>query len=68
MFAFKRLLLEGFSFPCDFGFIPSTKADGGDPLDILLMSEEPVHVGCLVDVRLIGLLEATETENGKSKQ
>jgi inorganic pyrophosphatase len=65
LFSLARLLPEGFSFPYDFGFIPSTRAEDGDPLDIMVMMDEPVHVGCLLKIRLIGVIEAVETEEGQ---
>jgi inorganic pyrophosphatase len=59
-------LTAGLSFPFDFGFIPSTKAEDGDPLDVLILMDEPAFPGCLVHVHLLGLLEAKQTENGKT--
>ncbi len=65
-FTLGGLLPEGLVFPFDFGFIPSTLAEDGDPLDIMILMDEPAHVGCLVDVRIIGVIEAEQTENGKA--
>jgi len=59
-------LPEGLVFPFDFGFIPSTLAEDGDPLDLMILMDEPAHVGCLVDVRVIGVIEAEQTEDGKA--
>ena len=53
-------------FPFNFGFIPGTKADDGDPLDILILNEEPLFSGCLVKARLIGVIKAEQTEEGKT--
>jgi inorganic pyrophosphatase len=64
-FALGGLLPEGLIFPFDFGFIPSTVADDGDPLDVMILMDEPAHVGCLVDVRVIGVIEAEQIEDGK---
>jgi inorganic pyrophosphatase len=64
VFALGGLLPEGLAFPYDFGFIPSTLGADGDPLDIMVMMEEPAHVGCLLDVRIIGVIEAEQTEDG----
>jgi inorganic pyrophosphatase len=66
LFMLAALLPEGMAFPFDFGFIPSTLGDDGDPLDLMVLMDEPAHVGCLVDVRLIGVLEAQQTEDGKT--
>jgi len=59
----SKVLPQGSYFPFDFGFIPSTAADDGDPLDVLLISDEPTFAGCVVPARLIGVLEAEQTEN-----
>lgn len=67
LFALAGLLPEGMVFPYDFGFIPSTLGEDGDPLDILVFMDEPVSVGCVVDVRLIGVIEAEQTEEGKTQ-
>lgn len=65
LFALGGLLPEGLAFPFDFGFIPSTRAQDGDPLDIMILMDEPAHVGCLLDVRIIGMIEADQIEDGK---
>lgn len=65
LFALSGLLAEGLSFPFDFGFIPSTKAQDGDPLDVMVLMDEPAHVGCLLDIRIIGVIEAEQTEGAK---
>lgn len=68
LFGLSHVLPQGFSFPVDFGFIPSTVADDGDALDILVLMDEPAHVGCLVDVRLIGVIKLEQTEDGKTTE
>ena len=68
LFSLSHLLPEGFSFPFDFGFIPSTAAEDGDPLDIIVLMDEPAHVGCLLDVRLVGVFKVVQTEEGKQSQ
>jgi len=67
LFMLGGLLPEGMMFPFDFGFIPSTLGDDGDPVDIMVLMDAPAHVGCLIDVRLIGLIEAEQTEDGKTE-
>jgi inorganic pyrophosphatase len=64
----KGVLPEGAVFPFDFGSIPGTLADDGDPLDVLLLMDEPVFVGCLVECRLLGVIEAEQTEKGKTER
>ncbi|MBV9995249.1 MAG: inorganic diphosphatase [Caulobacteraceae bacterium] len=68
LFLLKSLLPEGMSFPADFGFIPSTLAEDGDPLDVMVLADEPTCVGALVSVRLIGALEAEEVEHGRTER
>lgn len=61
----STVLPEGMVFPYDFGFIPSTLGQDGDPLDILILMDEPVVPGCVVRARLIGAIEAEQKEKGK---
>jgi inorganic pyrophosphatase len=61
----KKVLPEGHVFPFDFGFIPQTKGEDGDPLDVLVMMDEPAFAGCVVECRMIGVLEATQSQAGK---
>ena len=65
-FELKRMLPDGMSFPLDFGFIPSTRGEDGDPVDILILNDEPSAVGTLLAVRLIGVIEADQTEQGET--
>lgn len=60
------VLPTGMSFPLDFGFVPATLADDGDPLDILVVADAPSAPGCVVHVRLVGVIEAEQTEHGKT--
>ena len=62
LFKLDGLLPAGAVFPYDFGFVPATLGDDGDPLDVLVLMEEPAFVGCLVPSRLIGVIEAEQTE------
>ena len=52
----------GAVFPFDFGYIPSTRGGDGDPLDVLVLMDEPAFPGCLVSGKLIGIIEAEQTE------
>jgi inorganic pyrophosphatase len=65
-FTLKRLLPEGMSFPLDFGFVPGTRAEDGDPIDILVLNDEPSAIGTLMSVRLIGVIEAEQTQDGET--
>jgi inorganic pyrophosphatase len=62
LFELKRMLPDGMSFPLDFGFIPATRGEDGDPLDILVLGDAPTPIGVLLEVRLIGVIEARQTE------
>jgi inorganic pyrophosphatase len=66
LFELAGLLPEGMSFPMDFGFIPSTLAEDGDPTDVLVLADEPSPVGCLAEVRLVGVIEGEQTEHGET--
>jgi inorganic pyrophosphatase len=65
-FRLEKMLPQENVFPFDFGFIPSTKADDGDPLDLLVPLEDPVPMGCAISVRLIGAIEAEQKEKGEA--
>src|ERR1700742_4112449 len=67
LFILGGLLPEGMMFPFDFGFIPSTLGEDGDPLDIMVLMDAPAHVGCLIEVRIIGIIEAEQTQYGKTE-
>jgi inorganic pyrophosphatase len=57
------------TFPFDFGFVPDTLADDGDPIDVLLLMDEPAFPGCTVRARMVGVLEAEErSEEGKQQR
>lgn len=62
LFKLGGMLPEGSSFPFNFGFIPSTLGADGDPLDVLVLMEEPAFTGCLMPARLIGRVEAEQTD------
>jgi inorganic pyrophosphatase len=62
LYKLSAVLPEGLVFPHAFGFLPSTLGDDGDPLDVLIVMSETVYPGCLVPARLVGVLEAQQTE------
>ena len=68
MYKISHLLPPGTVFPFDFGSIPSTLAEDGDPLDVLILMEEGSFAGCLVQVRLVGVLEAKQTQQDKTQR
>jgi len=66
VFTLKKVLPAGMAFPYDFGFIPSTTAEDGDPVDVLVLMDEPAFAGCVLACRPIGVLEG-EQKVGKKK-
>jgi inorganic pyrophosphatase len=52
-----RVLFSSVHYPCDYGFVPNTLADDGDPLDGMVMIDQPTFPGCVVLSRPIGMLE-----------
>jgi inorganic pyrophosphatase len=67
LFMLAGLLPEGMMFPFDFGFLPSTLGEDGDPLDIMVIMDAPAHVGCLIEVRIIGIITAKQTQDEKTE-
>ena len=56
-FALDRVLYSSVQYPYDYGFIPNTLADDGDPLDGMVIMDEPTFPGCVIAARPIGMLE-----------
>ena len=61
-FKLSKILAAGMIFPYDFGFVPATLADDGDPIDVLVLMEEPTFPGCLLECQLIGVIEARQKD------
>ena len=55
-FALDRVLFASVKYPYDYGFVPNTLADDGDPLDGMVMMDEPTFPGCVIAARPIGML------------
>lgn len=68
VFKLGGVLAVGLFFPFDFGYVPQTIGGDGDPLDVLVLMDEPAFVGCLVPSRLVGVIEAEQTEDGKTEK
>ena len=62
LFKLAKILPAGLVFPFDFGFIPGTKGEDGDPLDVIIVSEVKSFTGCCMDCRIIGAITANQTE------
>jgi inorganic pyrophosphatase len=61
----NSVLPEGMVFPYDFGFVPCTQAEDGDPVDVLLLMDVPAYPGIVVESRIVGVMEAEQSEAGK---
>jgi inorganic pyrophosphatase len=66
-FRLAGVMPEGMAFPYDFGFIPSTVGEDGDPLDLLVFLDSSAVVGCVLTVRLIGVIEAKQRSRGEEE-
>ena len=66
IFELKKVLPAGMAFPYDFGFVPSTKGGDGDPLDVLVLMDEPAFAGCKLSCRVVGVIEG-EQQGDKQK-
>ncbi len=67
VFRLDRALYSPMHYPGDYGFIPGTRADDGDPLDVLIMVDEPSFTGCLMEVRPVGLLNMVDERENDQK-
>jgi inorganic pyrophosphatase len=67
LFRLDRSLYSPVHYPGDYGFIPGTLAEDGDPLDVLVMVSEPSFTGCLIEVRPIGILNMVDKDEHDEK-
>ncbi|HEV9035407.1 MAG TPA: inorganic diphosphatase [Puia sp.] len=65
-FKLKKILPSGMVFPYDFGFIPNTRGEDGDPLDVIVVSEFNSFPGCIIKCRIIGGIKAEQSESKDS--
>src|SRR5258708_5224448 len=68
VFELKKVLPAGMAFPYDFGFIPRTLGEDGDPLDVLVLMDEPAFPGCVLKCRLIGIIEGEQGDKKKKER
>lgn len=66
-FRFDRLLFSSVHYPADYGFIPDTLAEDGDPLDALVLVTEPTFTGCLIEAKPIGLFKMQDEKGTDNK-
>src|SRR5579871_252626 len=67
VFRLDRVLYSPVHYPGDYGFIPGTFADDGDPLDVLALVEQPSFSGCLIQVRPVGVLNMIDQNEADQK-
>ncbi|HTR31027.1 MAG TPA: inorganic diphosphatase [Puia sp.] len=65
-FQLSKILPSGMVFPYDFGFIPKTKGEDGDPLDVIVISEFNSFPGVIIKCRIIGGITAEQSKEQKS--
>lgn len=66
VFLLKTVLPAGMAFPYDFGFVPRTEAEDGDPIDVLIFMDQPAYPGVVLNCRLIGVIEGEQSSSGKT--
>lgn len=68
VFELTKVLPAGMAFPFDFGFVPSTKGGDGDPLDMLVLMDEPAFPGCKLTCRVIGVIEGEQGDKNQMER
>jgi inorganic pyrophosphatase len=68
VFTLSKPLLAGLTYPYDWGFIPSTEAEDGDPLDVLIIHDAATYPGLVLSCIPIGVLEVVQKTNGKTER
>jgi inorganic pyrophosphatase len=67
-FTLAKPLLAGLTYPYDWGFIPSTRAEDGDPIDVLIIHDAATYPGLVLKCKPIGVLEVVQTSTGKKER
>jgi inorganic pyrophosphatase len=68
VFTLSKPLLVGLTYPYDWGFVPGTKAEDGDPLDVLIIHDAATYPGLVLKCRPIGVLEVLQSSKGKEER
>jgi len=68
IFELSKVLPAGMAFPYDFGFVPSTLAEDGDPVDALVLMDEPAFAGCVLLCRMIGIIDGEQTDGKETRR
>ena len=67
-FVLRKSLLAGLTYPHDWGFVPSTRADDGDPLDVMVIHDGTTFPGVVIICRVIGILQIEQRSKNKSER
>ncbi|MFP3534347.1 inorganic diphosphatase, partial [Burkholderia sp. SIMBA_042] len=62
-----RFMLTAMHYPCNYGYIPQTLSEDGDPADVLVLTPFPIQIGAVVRCRAIGVLEMDDESGGDAK-
>ena len=66
-FALDRVLYSPFMYPAEYGIIPQTLYDDGDPMDIMVLMEQPTFPGCVIETRPIGIMRMIDGGDNDDK-
>jgi inorganic pyrophosphatase len=66
-FTLSKSLMLGLSYPYDWGFVPSTKGEDGDPIDVLVLHDAATAPGLVLKCKIIGVLQVLQKDKGKQK-
>jgi len=66
-FALDRVLYSPFHYPAEYGIIPKTLYDDGDPMDIIVLMDEPTFPGCVIETRPIGIMRMIDGDDNDDK-
>ena len=67
VFRLDRTLYSPMHYPGDYGFVPGTLAEDGDPMDVLTLVDQPSFPGCLIEVRPVAVLKMVDSDKGDQK-
>jgi len=62
-----RVIYSSFYYPCNYGFIPQTYGDDKDPLDIMVLTSLPVQAMCLMEAKVIGVMQMVDSGDADDK-
>ena len=62
-----RFVMTAMHYPCNYGYIPQTLSEDGDPADVLVITPFPIQIGAVIQCRAIGMLEMTDESGGDAK-